>query len=88
MLSQITNYRNNFGVEALRVVLGMLNTLVKSEGNWSFTLLLKSIFTFCSAFASHSLLGERQTYGEENALPNALYKKRKAQTDRDKNAKY
>ena len=47
-------------------------TLVKSEWNWSLTLLMKKFFAFFSAPASYAVLGERQTYRAENALPKTL----------------
>ena len=47
-------------------------TLVKSEWNWSLTLLLKNYFAFISAPDSRTLLGEKQTYRVENALQRVL----------------
>ena len=61
------------------------NTLVKSEWNWSFTLILKKCFAFFSAPASHALLGKRQKYRSENiksALEEAINAK-----DHEKNEK-
>ena len=66
----------------------MVTTLLTSAWRHAFTLLGEKYFVFFSTPASHALLGERQTYRAENVLPKALSKKRKAQTDHEKNAKY
>ena len=63
-------------------------TLFTSAWRHAFTLLGEKYFAFFSAPASHAFLGERQTYRAENALPKALSKKRKAQTDHEKTSKY
>ena len=47
-------------------------TMLTSAWRHAFTLLGEKYFAFFSAPASHALLGERQTYRAENALPKAL----------------
>ena len=55
-----------------KLPLKLIDSLVKSEWNWIFALLLKKYITFFSAPDSHPLLGEGQTYRTENALPKTL----------------
>ena len=65
----------SFSNKLAKILIHIINhtsTLVKSEWNWSFTLLFEKYFEVFSAFASHALLGERQTYRAENALQKAL----------------
>ena len=65
-----------------------IDTLLTSAWRHAFTLLGKKYFAFFSAPAFHVLLGERQKYRAENALPKALSKKRKAQKDHEKKGRY
>ena len=76
------DYNDNVNLYSTSLLLLNQNETEVSHFFW------KSILRFFSAPASHTLLGERQTYRAENALPKALTKKRKAQTDHEKNAKY